>query len=155
MQRDSEPGVRIQVAEALWRLGNETGLRSLVSATQSGYPDDQMVALLALAQTSDTRVLGHLRSALTADYPEAQVVAARAMGMLGSDAGYGIAAEAARSPDVYQRHRAAMALGDIGRSDAQPILAAMLRETEAPDVRLAAARGILKLKRAGTTARAE
>ena len=44
---DREPAVRIQVAEALWRLGDESGLRNLVSATQSGYPDDQMLALLA------------------------------------------------------------------------------------------------------------
>jgi HEAT repeat protein len=77
------------------------------------------------------------------------------MGMLGSDAGYAIATEAARSADVNQRHRGAMALGDIGRADAQPLLAAMLKEADAPDVRLAAARGLLRLKRTGTTARAE
>jgi HEAT repeat protein len=97
--------------------------------------------------------MGHLRAALTADYPEVRVVAARAMGMLGSDAGHGIAAEAARSPDVYQRHRAAMALGDIGRSDAQPILAELMKQTDAPaDVRLAAARGLLLLRAAGASA---
>lgn len=154
MQRDAEAAVRIQVAEALWRLGDEAGLRSLVSATQSGYPDDQMIALMALANPKDTRVMGHLRAGLTADYPEVRVVAARAMGLLGSDAGYGIAVEAARSPDVYQRHRAAMALGDIGRSDAQPVLAELLKQADAPaDVRLAAARGLLLLKpTAGTAA---
>jgi HEAT repeat protein len=149
MQRDPQPAVRLQVAEALWRLGDERGLRSLVSATQSGYPDDQMLALLALAQPRDTRVMGHVRAALTADYAEARVVAARAMGLLGSDAGYAIALDEARSADVYQRHRAAMALGDIGRSDAQGVLADLLREKDAPDVRLAAARGLLRLKAPG------
>ena len=152
MLRDREPAVRIQVAEALWRLGDEAGLRNLVSATQSGYPDDQMLALLALTHPKDVRVMGHLRSALTADYPEARVVAARAMGVLGSDAGYGIATEAARSRDVNQRHRAALALGDIGRTDAQPILADLLKDRESADVRLAAARSVLRLKGAGPMA---
>ncbi|HEY7119906.1 MAG TPA: HEAT repeat domain-containing protein [Tepidisphaeraceae bacterium] len=157
MQRDPQAAVRIQVAEALWRLGDEQGLRNLVAATQSAYPDDQMVALMGLAAPKDTRIMGHLRSSLTADYPEVCLVAARAMGMLGSDAGYAIAADLARSRDANQRMLAALALGAIGRPDAQPLLADLLKDRDSADIRLCAAQAILQLKppTAPATARGE
>lgn len=144
MRKDPEPGVRIQVAEALWRLGSEDGLRSLVSMTQSGYPDDQMVALIALAAPNDRLVTGHVRAALTADYPEVCLVAARAMGMLSSDAGYTIAIEGAKAPDARRRWLAALALGDIRRTDAQSALAPLLKDSD-PTVKLCAAKAILQL----------
>jgi HEAT repeat protein len=146
MQRDAQAAVRIQVAEALWRLGDESGLKTLVSSTQSGYPDDQMIALLGLAGPRDRRVMGHLRGALTADFPEVCLVAARAMGTLGSDAGYAVAALGVRSTDARQRALAALALGAIGRSDAQAILAELLKDRDSADVRLAAAQALLQLK---------
>jgi HEAT repeat protein len=155
MQRDPEAVVRLQVAEALWRLGNEDGLRTLVSATQSGYPDDQMIALLGLAGPKDRRVLGHLRAALTADYPEVCLVAARAMGSLGSDAGYKVALDGAASRDVRQRTLAVLALGDIGRADAQQTLANLLKDRDSDDLRLSAAKALLQLKSPTSTARTE
>jgi HEAT repeat protein len=146
MQRDAQAAVRIQVAEALWRLGEMDGLRTLVASSTSGYPDDQLVAVLGLAARKDTRVTGHVRSALTADYPEVCLVAARAMGILGDDDGYAIAIEGAKSPDARQRSLAALALGAIGRSDAQGVLAGLLEDKDSADVRLSAATAILQLK---------
>ncbi|MDB5319101.1 MAG: hypothetical protein JWN40_732 [Phycisphaerales bacterium] len=155
MLRDREDSVRLQAAESLWRMGNQEGLRTLVSASASGYPDDQMIAILGLCWPKDARVLGHLRAALTADYPEVCVVAARAMGECGSDAGYPIATEAAKSRDPRQRYRAAIALGAIGRSDAQGYLADLLKDKDSPDVRLGAAQAILQLKAPSASARGE
>ncbi len=155
MLRDREDSVRLQAAESLWRMGNQDGLRTLVSASASGYPDDQMIALLGLCWPKDERVLGHLRSALTADYPEVCVVAARAMGECGSDAGYPIAVEAAKSKDPRQRYRAAIALGAIGRSDAQGYLSDLLKDKDSPDVRLSAAQALLQLKPPVASARRE
>jgi HEAT repeat protein len=155
MLRDREDSVRLQAADSLWRLGNEEGLRTLVSASASGYPDDQMIALLGLAWPRDSRVLGHLRAALTADYPEACLVAARAMGMCGSDAGYAVAAEGAKSKDPRQRLLAAMAFGAIGRSDAQAYLSDLLKDKDSPDVRLGAAQALLQLKPPVASARRE
>jgi HEAT repeat protein len=74
------------------------------------------------------------------------LVAARAMGMLGSGAGYGVAMKGAKSVDPRQRHLAALAFGAIGRADAQPFLAPLLKDPES-DVRLAAATAILQLGR--------
>jgi len=153
MLHDREAAVRLQAADSLWRLGNQEGLRALVSATISGYPDDQMVALLGLAWPKDNRVLGHLRSALTADYQEVCLVAARAMGICGSDAGYTVAVDGAKSRDPRQRLLAAMALGAIGRSDAQRVLADLLKDKDSADVRLSAAQALLQLKAPTTTAR--
>lgn len=150
LERDHDPDVRLQAAGALWRLGDERGLDDLVGATLSRYPDDQMVALLALAQPHDTRVLGHVEAQLTADYPEVALVAARAAGMLGSDRGYGVALDGARSRDPRQRFLAAMAMGDIGRSDAQPVLRKLLNDSD-PDVRLAAAGALLEIAKASKT----
>ena len=152
MLRDPEDGVRIQAAEALWRLGQEDGLKSLVAASASGYVDLQCVAMLGLAAPRDRRVLGHVRSGLTADFPEAQLVAARAAGMLGSDMGYAVAAGFVRSADPRQRMLAAMALGAIGRADAQSMLSELLKDKDAPVVRLAAAQALLQLQTSATAA---
>jgi HEAT repeat protein len=145
MQNDRDPAIRLQVAEAMWRLGNADGRNSLVAATLSAYPDDQMVAFLGLAAPRDTRVREHVRAGLTNDYVEVTLVAARAMGMLGSDEGYGVAMQGASSVDPRQRSLAALAFGAIGRSDAQPILGPMLKDSD-PDVRLSAATALLQLK---------
>jgi HEAT repeat protein len=119
-------------------------LDDLVAGTISAYPDDQMIALLAIAGPHDTRSLGHVEAQLIADYPEVALVAARAAGILGSDRGYGVALIGAKSIDPRQRLLAALAFGDIGRTDAQPVLAGLLTDSET-DVRLAAAGALLQI----------
>jgi len=145
MTNDSDPDVRLQAAEALWRLGDRDGLDTLVVGTVSQYPDDQIICLIALAEPRDARVAGHLQAKLTSEAPEVALAAARAMGMIGSDAGYAIAQKGAKSVDPRQKVLAALAFGQIGRADAQPILAPMLKDPNAP-VRLAAATALLQLK---------
>ncbi len=146
MQNDDEPLVRLQVAEAMWRLGDEQGLQSLTAASISKFSDDQIIAIHALAGPRDTRVLEHLRGKLTSDWPEITLVAARGMGALGSDEGYGVALAGARSNDPRQKSLASLAFGAIGRADAQTHLAPLLRDPN-PGVRLASATGILQLGR--------
>ncbi len=145
MRRDGDPTVRLQVAESMWRLGDEAAIEPLVAATLSLYPDDQMAALMALAAGKDRRVLDDLRGSLTTDYEAVNLVAARAMGKLGSDEGYGVAMRGVKSTDPKIRMLAVLALGAIGRSDAQDELSTQLRDAN-PDVRLAAASAILQLK---------
>jgi HEAT repeat protein len=147
MRADPSPVVRVQAHESLWRLGDEEGLRSVIAGTVSGYPDDQMVSLLALAAPRDRRVIEHARAALTGDYLEVNLVAARAVGILGSDDGYGVALRGVNSPDPRQRMLAALAFGAIGRTDAQDKLGKLLKDPE-PEVRLAAALALLQLKSA-------
>lgn len=142
---DRSPAVRIQAAEALWRLGNIRGLEDLVAFSISGYPDDQMIALQAIAETGDQRVIQHLRGQLDGDYVEVCLAAARGLGMIGSDEGWNVAVPAAHSKDPRQRSLAALAMGAIGRSDLQPYLKELLADSE-PAVRVSAATAILQLR---------
>ena len=145
MRVDLDPLVRQQAIEAMWRLGDEDALKALVALTVSGYLDDQIIGLLALAAPGQQRVREHVRALLTTDYPQVNLVAARAMGMLGSDEGYRIAQDGAASRDPQQRFLGALALGAIGRSDAQDELRKLLGDAE-PNVQLAAASAILQLQ---------
>lgn len=156
LRSDSAIQVRLQASEALWRLGNEDGLKDLVGLTVSRYPDDQMFGYIALALPKNTSVRQHVRGGLIpqegADKDPGQekwlaipLVAARAMGMLASDEGYGLALKGAASRDSQLRMLAALAFGTIGRTDAQDQLRKLLNDGDAT-VRLAAATAILQLK---------
>jgi len=145
LSADRAPSVRIQAAEALWRLGDQRGLEDLAAYAISGYPDDQIIALQALAEPGDQRVIQHIRAELTSDYPEVCLAAARGVGMLGSDEGWWVAVPAATSKDPRQRSMAAAAMGAIGRSDLQPYLKDLLSDPDAA-VRISAATAILQLR---------
>lgn len=151
LERDVSPAVRIQASEALWRLGDEQGLQDLVGYSISQYPDDQIIAVVALAEPRDQRVKEHVRGLLTSDYPEVALAAARAMGMLGSDLGYRVAEKAVDSKDPRQRALAALAFGTMGRTDAQPYLAQLLKDNDL-QVRVSAAAGMMELARENSAA---
>ncbi len=144
MKRDAAPNVRLQAAEALWKLGDGRGEDTLIQATVSSYASDRMIAVLALAGPRDRRVSRNVYGLLTDDYPEVALVAARAAGQLGNDAGIGVAEKGAVSGDPMQRSLAALALGDIGRPDSQSILSKLLDDDHA-DVRLTAAGALLEI----------
>jgi HEAT repeat protein len=143
--RDSSAEVRLQVAEALWRLGDREGLRSLVAASISGHPAHQMVGILALAGPRDTRVIEHVRAGRDSHYIEVALVTARALGMLSSDELYSIAIDSSKSAEPRHRFLAAMALGAIGRWEAQEALALLLKDPDEA-TRVAAATAILQLR---------
>lgn len=149
MRRDENSKVRLQVAESMWRLGSTTGRDALIVLANSRYPDDQMAATMSLAARGDASIRQTVRTNLTSDYLEVALVAARVMGELGSDSGvnaegYGVALNGAKSPNPQRRALAALAFGSIGRLDAQPILAKLLKD-ENPEVRIAAATGLLQI----------
>lgn len=145
MRVDHHSAVRQQASAAMWQLGSQQGLDDLVGWSLSRFPDDQMMALLGLAEPRDRSVIQHVRNGLVSEYPEVALTAARAMGMLGSDEGYGVAEKGATEVDPRQRIEAALALGAIGRSDVQDVLRKLLADPN-PNVRIAAAEAILELK---------
>jgi HEAT repeat protein len=142
---DGVSQVRLQVTEALWRLEEQKALDDLVGRTVSRFPDEKIVAVIALAAPRNPRVFAHVRSLLVDEFPEVELAAARAAAMLGSDEGYGVALKYYKSKDWRQRSMSAMAFGEIGRSDAQDKLEGLLAD-ESADVRLAAAAAILRLR---------
>jgi HEAT repeat protein len=143
--RDPSTSVRLQTYEALWKLGDKSVVDDMVILTLSKFPDEQIVAVLALGQSRDTSLGKHVYGLLVDEYPEVELAAARALGMLGSDEGLGVAIKYADSKESRQRGLAALAMGDIGRSDSQPALAKLLIDPE-PSVQLAAATAVLKLR---------
>jgi HEAT repeat protein len=145
MQFDRDGSVRVQVFEAMWRLGSTDGRDQLVATTFSNYIGYQAVAYLALARPRDPSVMPHIRPGLTSPYNQVALVSARAAGMLGSDVGYTLAVQGTASKLPQERALAAFALGAIGRSDTQPVLAKLLDDVD-PDVRLAAATAVLQLR---------
>ncbi len=143
MITDADIVVRMQAAEALWRLGDEQGEKNLVAASLSKYVDDQLPSLLALAAPRDQRVKPYIMAKFANDHDnkqfvELQLVAARALGMLGDDAGFGLCVKNCTATDPRRRALAALALGDIGRPDAQDALAKLLADPT-QEVRLSAA----------------
>lgn len=145
MQRDPDSAVRVAAAEAMWRLGDDDGLKACVGLVVSQFPDDQILGCLALAATHDERVRPYLRGKLTTPYDEVNLVAARALGMIGQDTGYAVAQKGAKAADPRQRALAALAFGSIGRADAQSILSGLLKDSD-EGVRIAAAMAALQLK---------
>jgi HEAT repeat protein len=157
MTRDFSPSVQLQVLEARYRLGDKEATEKLIAGTLSSAPDDQIISLLALGTSKDIALVPTMRAKLTNDYPEVALAAARALGMVGSDAGMGVALKYIAAPDqkdpqdptvnmgARRRALAALALGEIGRTDAQPQLGRLLKDND-PGVRLAAATAILQLR---------
>lgn len=144
---DDDPLVRQQALEAMWRLGDEDALKPLVALTASQYADDKIIAILALSAPRRQLVRQHVRGLLAGDAVQLEVslVAARGLGMLGSDEGYAVAKGAIDSKDPQQRFLAALALGSIGRPDAQDELKPLLADP-VPNVQLAAATALLQIQ---------
>ena len=147
MREDPDNNVRLNAADALWRLRDKEGFEALLAASISQFSDDQTIATLALANPRDPRAVPALEGKLTGDYPEVALAAARGLGLLGVDRGYDLAAKYAGSDDPRRRAMAALAFGGIGRLDAQPKLAPLLADAD-PRVRVAAADAVLGLAKA-------
>ncbi len=152
LRADAHAAVRQQAAESLYRLGDDQGLQDLIGLSASQHPDDMMIGLMGLTVRHDQRVTEHVRVGLTADYAEVQLVAARAMGLVARrpngpyDLGYVIARNATKANDPRQRLLAALALGSIGRADAQDALKGLLKDPDG-DVRIAAGTALLQISR--------
>jgi HEAT repeat protein len=154
---DSNAAVRQQAEEALFLHHDDRGRNAIISYTSSKYPDDQMFGLLVLAGAKEPAYRNHARAELTnEEFPEVALVAARACGEMNADDGYGVAMKGAKSGDWRRQSLAAQAFGAIGRTDAQPYLAELLKVQaanpnddkkvrEAAEVRAAAAAAILRL----------
>ena len=148
LARDTDAVVRQRAWEAMWRLGHDEWEDELVGLTISKYADDQMTGLLALGAPRTAPVRPSVREAvswgLTSDHMECSLVAARALGQLGSDEGYGVALQGAKSREGRHRFLAALAFGAIGRTDAQPVLKTLMDDKD-KRVRVVAAAAVLEI----------
>jgi HEAT repeat protein len=160
--RDRDQGVRWEATAAMARLGNEKAVQQLVYSAHSGFSDRQTFALLELALLAEPKCESLFRYRLEeGPHAETRLVAARGLGRLGQPDGLRLALELLRfdqpdpSPEVVKvdppqqqigrvRTMAALALGDIGDESALGALAQVMR-TDAPEVRVAAAKAIVEI----------
>jgi len=158
--RDPDEGVRQHALEAMARLGNTEAGQELAFMANSGVGSEEVFAVLALAETGDSRYVATFRYKLsTAVHLETKLAAARALGAFGYDDGLVLALHALASPpvrdndpeDTPQRQSlrieqmACAALGAIGSEDAVPELSRVMNEAKDPRVRVSAARAILRI----------
>jgi len=154
LRADPDASVRQQAEEALFLLDDPRGRDAILGFTASRHPDDVMFAMRALAQKKDPSLKLYAWSKLseandqTKGYLDVALAAAMAMGAMQADDGYGVAMQGMtdQDPQLGTRRRAlaAATFGMIGRPDAQPYLANLLKDKES-QVRAAAATAILQI----------
>lgn len=152
---EQSPSIRLQAAEALARLGDQSVLRKLLVFASSAYADDRILASSGLGLISGPDAYSMLT--VLADDPQIEVrlAAARALAENAHDNDRQLARDTLanyidpqQDPIVTARVRglAAMTLGAIGQhQDASVLLETMGLESEY--IRLAAARAAAELAR--------
>jgi HEAT repeat protein len=144
LRLDKESAVRQQAEEALALLGDERGINTILGFTVSADRYEQTFAMRALAELKNTKYRAYARTKLNSEYPEVALAATMAMGAMDADDGYGVATAGLTEKEPMARSLAAAAFGTIGRTDAQPLLAPLLKDPSA-DVRAAAATALLRI----------
>lgn len=150
---DNDISVLLQVAEAMAILGDKQAQGLMMNYCNSGYDDEAILAMLALAKANCTRA----SEKITYVYKRSagrkrlgmRLVAARALAILGDDRGQAAARRALRyrsgKPEDAARIRklAAMALAEMESTENLGYLRPVLDDVD-PDVRISAAMAILK-----------
>ena len=86
MQKEGQsPNVRLQAAESLARLGDESVLNKLLIFAHSGWADDRMLAISGLAFLAAPEAKGMLAGLADDDQTEVRLAAIRALGPLADD----------------------------------------------------------------------
>jgi len=163
--KDHEKGVRDHALEAMARLGVADARQELVFMTEAGVGSEEVFALSALAATRNPIYTDTFRHKMNQEtHLETRLAAARGLAMLGLDDGFELAFDALQrhlppEPDSGEsqadrllrvRLMAAVALGAVGRAQALPALAVVMRESPDPRVQVASARAIVEITNENT-----
>jgi len=136
--------VRLQIAEAVVRLGDEESIDAIEAAAFSQFDEVRVLAVLTLGRLKDRQVEPALAGMLSRPPIELQLAAAQALAMMNRRGrGLGLVLEAADSPVTTIRAQAAIVLGHFQDPKATDKLAVML-DDEQPQVRIAAAAAVLR-----------
>jgi HEAT repeat protein len=102
--------VRVQVAEARVRLGDEGALDALRAGAFSAYDEVRILAVTALGEAEDRRMLAALQQILLTPPMQVQLAAAGTLARLGLSDGLSVALEAAALDGQAVAKRASAAL---------------------------------------------
>lgn len=148
---------RLQVAEALIKLGWKDGMHAVRAALYPSSPEEVEGAILAaqiIGEVKDRTSVPELvnrvedRVAGSTDYlmpPEMRLAAATSLAKMGYTDGRYVAMEYIADQNEFLRQQAVITLGFTGSLDDLQILDALMRDDPAPIVRLASASAILTL----------
>ena len=134
---------RVQVAEAVVRLGDEKSLDAIRAAAYSPFDEVKVLAILTLGRLEDKAMAAALAPMLKNEPIEIRLAAARSLGQMGEVNGLQTAIEGSRSERAPVRAQAAFALADIPHERSREVLVALL-EDASPQVRLSAAAGVIE-----------
>ena len=139
--------VRLQIAEAVVKLGDEESIDAIEAAAFSQFDEVRVLAVLTLGRLKDRQVEPALVGMLSQPPIEMQLAAAQALAMMDRRGrGLGFVLNAADSPVTTVRAQAAIVLGYFQDSKASDKLAVMLDDKHA-QVRIAAAAAVLRRAR--------
>ena len=145
---------RLQIAEALAKLGNEEAVETVRAALYPSRPEELEAAALAcqiLGEIGDRRSIDQLIYLIERDGAdrmpaEVRLAAAGALAQLGEPGGAFVAAEYTDHENPALRAQAAAVIGLIGSADHAEQLRDTLLDPD-PLVRISAAAAVLKLRR--------
>jgi len=135
--------VRIQIAEALVKLGDEASLNAIRAAVYSQFDEVRLLAVTMLGILKDRRMERGLARMLVEPPIELQIAAASALAQLDRFEGEAIVVRATQSDFPTVRGQAAMALSKFRSLHARKNLVNLLNDRE-EQVRLSAAAAILQ-----------
>ncbi|MCC7204428.1 MAG: HEAT repeat domain-containing protein [Phycisphaeraceae bacterium] len=144
--------VRLQFAEAIVRLGDDTYISAIRAGAYSVVGEVRVLATRLMGDLGDQKMQAALAQMLGEPPIEQQLAAAESLAKLGNEQGLPVVLANVAFPAATIRAQAAMALGQFHAESAVNALAQLLQDPE-PQVRLSAAASILRLLAGGPQSR--
>jgi HEAT repeat protein len=150
--------VRMQIAEAIVRLGDDSELSTLRAGAWNSVGEVRVVAINAMGAVGDRKMIPAFEQMLTDRFqpepPEIRLAAAGALARMGQYAGQAVAMKLSRDANPIVRSQAAWVLGWFADGPSLGRLGQML-DDETPVVRIAAAASIIRRSAEGPTEAAD
>lgn len=134
---------RIQVSEAVLKLGDNTALDAVRAGAYSSHDEVRVLAVMIMGRTGDQRMQPAIRQMLENAPIELRLAAAEALARMGDDRGLSVALEGAKSQLEAVRSQTAFTLA-LFRDPAAARALVTLLEDPVEQVRLSAAAAILE-----------
>ena len=143
--------VRLQIAEAIVNLGDDSTLNVLRAGMYSQFDEVRVLAVTMLGQQDDQRMAKAIAQLLAQPPIELQIAAAGTLAQLGlRDLGLAVVLDACDSKTPTHRAQAALTLGYFPNDNAAQMLTRLLNDPH-EQVRLSAAAGIIRAINASHT----
>lgn len=134
---------RVQVAEAVVKLGDEASIDAVRAAAYSPFDEVKVLAILTLGRLEDRAMAAAIAPMLEEGPIEKRLAAAQALGRMGQANGLKVALSAMDHERDPVRAQASFALATMGVPRAHEALVALL-DDPSPQVRLSAAAGVIR-----------